>query len=117
MITRAIDVNGLIGNIGGYIGLCLGYSILQIPEFVTLLFLKWNKRFSDYRMKNAVLDVSVDVRDKSGSIKMVNSYERDNSKEDILNDIRCLKKEVNDINIKLDGITRSMAVLLQRHSN
>ena len=116
-ITRAIDVNGLIGNIGGYIGLCLGYSILQIPEFVTVLFYKWNKRFSDYRMKNAVFDVSVDVRDKSGSIKMVNSYKQDNSKERILNDIRCLKKEVNDINIKLDDITRSMAVLLQRHSN
>ena len=35
-------------------------------------------------MKNAVLDVSVDVRDKSGSIKMVNSYKQDISKEDIL---------------------------------
>ena len=31
---RAIDINALIGTIGGYIGLFLGYSILQIPDFV-----------------------------------------------------------------------------------
>ena len=31
---RAIDINGLIGIIGGYIGLFLGYSFLQIPEFL-----------------------------------------------------------------------------------
>ena len=27
-----MDINGLIGVIGGYIGLFLGYSILQIPD-------------------------------------------------------------------------------------
>ena len=31
---RAIDFQALIGNIGGYIGLCLGYSILQVPDFL-----------------------------------------------------------------------------------
>ena len=31
---RAIDINALIGTIGGYIGLFLGYSILQFPDFV-----------------------------------------------------------------------------------
>ena len=34
MYFRAIDVQALIGTIGGYIGLCLGYTILQIPEFL-----------------------------------------------------------------------------------
>ena len=37
---RAIDIQGLIGNIGGYIGLCLGYSILQIPQFIVLILCK-----------------------------------------------------------------------------
>ena len=30
----------MIGNIGGYIGLCLGYSILQIPQFIVLILCK-----------------------------------------------------------------------------
>ena len=34
---KAIDINGLIGYIGGYIGLILGYSILQIPECIVWL--------------------------------------------------------------------------------
>ena len=33
---RAIDIQGLIGNVGGYIGLLLGYSFLQIPDFIIL---------------------------------------------------------------------------------
>ena len=32
---QAIDINGLIGYIGGYVGLILGYNILQIPEYFT----------------------------------------------------------------------------------
>ena len=43
LIHRAIDINGLIGNIGGYIGLCLGYSLLQIPNFIMRLTLKCKK--------------------------------------------------------------------------
>ena len=34
---RDIDLNGLVGHIGGYIGLILGYSLLQIPELILLL--------------------------------------------------------------------------------
>ena len=45
---REIDWNGLVGLIGGYIGLFLGYSLLQIPDLILLLsenakkyFRKW----------------------------------------------------------------------------
>ena len=38
--NRAIDINSLIGNIGGYIGLCLGYSLLQIPLFIKKMITK-----------------------------------------------------------------------------
>ena len=34
MRFRAIDIQALIGNVGGYIGLCLGYTILQLPEYL-----------------------------------------------------------------------------------
>ena len=115
--TRAIDINGLIGNIGGYIGLCLGYSILQIPEFVTLMVLKWRNRLSVYRMKNVVSEISVPASGKEANIQMANSSIQDRSKTDILNDIRFLKKEVNDINTKLDCLTRSMDILNQQLRN
>ena len=32
---RSIDSNTLIGNIGGYIGICLGYNLLQAPALIT----------------------------------------------------------------------------------
>ena len=38
LIKRAIDINSLIGNIGGYVGLLLGMSILQIPTLLGQLF-------------------------------------------------------------------------------
>ena len=37
---RAIDIQVLIGNVGGYIGLCLGYSFLQIPDFIVFILSK-----------------------------------------------------------------------------
>ena len=40
--VRAYDMELLIGNIGGYIGLFLGYAILQFPDFVSK-FRKWLK--------------------------------------------------------------------------
>ena len=40
---RKIDLNGLVGYIGAYIGLFLGYSILQIPDLILLLSRKAKK--------------------------------------------------------------------------
>lgn len=37
---RYFDVQALVGNISGYMGLCLGYSLLQIPELIVLIFHK-----------------------------------------------------------------------------
>ena len=31
---RAINWLSLIGNIGGYVGICLGYSLLQLPNVI-----------------------------------------------------------------------------------
>ena len=44
---QAIDLNGLVGYIGGYIGLILGYSILQIPDFFTLVA----NRYKDFSIQ------------------------------------------------------------------
>ena len=45
-ISRAIDLQELIGNIGGYIGLLLGYSILQIPDFLREAIIKATQAFN-----------------------------------------------------------------------
>ena len=47
---RAIDIQGLIGNVGGYIGLFLGYSFLQIPDFIIFIGLRakrWLERIRE----------------------------------------------------------------------
>ena len=53
-IYRAIDIQALIGTIGGYIGLFLGYSVLQIPNAIIFLVRKIRKWYSDKRLKRKV---------------------------------------------------------------
>ena len=36
-LHRSIDGHSLIGNIGGYIGLCLGYNLLQVPALLVFV--------------------------------------------------------------------------------
>ena len=40
-----MDVNGLIGYIGGYIGLFVGYSILQVLDTILILKGKCEKLY------------------------------------------------------------------------
>ena len=44
---RAIDIQGLVGYMGGYIGLFLGYSIIQIPDFISPFMTKCRNYFTD----------------------------------------------------------------------
>ena len=63
-LHRAIDIQALIGNIGGYIGLCLGYSILQIPGFVLMIVSKIRKRrltsFPNCKNENILVQIFVE---------------------------------------------------------
>ena len=50
LYSRAIGIQGLIGNVGGYIGLFLGYSFLQIPDFIIFIVLRaksWLERIRE----------------------------------------------------------------------
>ena len=38
--TRKYSIQGLVGNAGGYIGLCLGYALWNVPTIILGL---WNK--------------------------------------------------------------------------
>ena len=39
-MVKSFDIETLIGNGGGYLGLCLGYSVLQLPTFVSWAYKK-----------------------------------------------------------------------------
>ena len=51
MFQRAIDINALIGTIGGYIGSFLGYSLMQFPN-VAIIFAK---KIKDYDLKQRLI--------------------------------------------------------------
>ena len=64
--SRAIDIQGLVGNVGGYIGLFLGYSFLQIPDFIILIVLRaknWVERIQDGRDPNQTKTLKVMVHE------------------------------------------------------
>ena len=66
-----MDVQTLIGNISGYIGLCLGYSLLQIPGFILLVFQKVQKCLILNKSKentgtNCIEQTPEENNDKSG---------------------------------------------------
>ena len=44
---RAIDLNSLLGYMGGYVGVLLGCSILQVPELILDAFTKIKRLCSD----------------------------------------------------------------------
>ena len=70
--SRAIDIQALVGNIGGYIGLFLGYSILQIPDFIVVIFCKV-KMFMSRSRKGITLNSNISFTTKQEGRKNVNS--------------------------------------------
>ena len=40
VLTRQFDLQSLIGNAGGYVGICVGYTILQLPQLITSIVSK-----------------------------------------------------------------------------
>ena len=61
IIYRAIDFNALIGTIGGYIGLFLGYSILQIPDFLTQMATNISENWSNRKHKRKVEPIPIKI--------------------------------------------------------
>ena len=49
---REVDWLSLVGNIGGYVGICLGYCLVQLPDYISKLrisikeYLRFKKRDS-----------------------------------------------------------------------
>ena len=45
-----MDSHTLVANIGGYIGLCLGYNLLQVPALITTVFKKLKVYFKSEKL-------------------------------------------------------------------
>ena len=41
VLTRQFDLQSLIGNAGGYVGICVGYSFLQLPHLIANVVSNW----------------------------------------------------------------------------
>ena len=39
-MLREVNMQSLIGNAGGFVGICLGYSILQLPSLLFMVYKK-----------------------------------------------------------------------------
>ena len=40
LLLRSFDIQSLIGNAGGYIGICVGYSFYQLPILLDIIYRK-----------------------------------------------------------------------------
>ena len=56
--VRAYDIDGLVGNAGGYLGLFLGYALLQLPTLFTLLFGSLKRMILERRILQNYIRVS-----------------------------------------------------------
>jgi hypothetical protein len=48
----------LVGNVGGYIGLCLGYNFLQIPGLILILSRKLKIFYSGKESKTDGIEIT-----------------------------------------------------------
>ena len=73
-----MDTQGLIGNIGGYIGLVLGYSLLQIPDFIIFILGNtkgWSSSFRERRYHNQTKAWNVIENYKASAYKSASTKE------------------------------------------
>ena len=59
---RAIGIEQLVGSIGGYVGLCLGFSIAQIPELIICMVIFTKKEYQkEIDKTNRILTTGVSL--------------------------------------------------------
>ena len=79
-MRRSIDGHSLIGNIGGYIGLCLGYNLLQVPALLVFVL----RILNEYcKSKNTVKNPNYNSKSLDTNEKNSNGqYENQNKPSD-----------------------------------
>ena len=119
--SRAIDFQALIGNVGGYIGLVLGYSIVQIPDLILFLFWKLRKYYLQHKQRNYINPTSnpscsILVKEtQMGKVAESNTKIQEN---DIYKILHSLKMDLDKTNQKIDStnqkVDRLSEVILEK---
>ena len=67
---RKIDINSLIGYVGGYIGICTGIALAQVPEILVTVAIctkevleGLNRKITHYRIHETIKGDEVNVND------------------------------------------------------
>ena len=83
-ICRAMNINGLIGYNDGYIGLFVGYSIIQIPNTLFTLTMKRKKYYSKMKKeKGSIPSFRIHVNVKEGKLNDAHKSQIGYSDKDI----------------------------------
>ena len=109
-LVRAYDIQSLIGNAGGYIGIFLGYALYQMPGTIMhfVRYLK-NKNHREPLGGNSDEEITPDQPFIANFDSMAGSHIIGNSENDILLEIKRIKEEVEDMRMKIDGTKRNNA--------
>ena len=62
--SKAIGVQDLIGNCGGYLGLFLGYALMQLPELLSLAVSKFRKVVGEERKQPINNESKTSIQDR-----------------------------------------------------
>ena len=95
--VQEYDVESMMGNIGGYIGLFLGYSLLQFPQFLTTVY---------NRKKAQRQNISLSVTQEKKEIKRLIEIKRSLILDDTSSCPSCSKFE--EVQKQLETLTNCL---------
>ena len=111
----------MIGNAGGYIGLVLGYSLLQLPDFVIVIVTRmkrWLSQIQNRRNQGYAKMLAVIINDKLITPKVIAQKEIDEACDTKGNDVctdaryevmmKRIEKLENYVDSKFDEIIKRM---------
>lgn len=109
--VQEYDVESLVGNIGGYIGLFLGYSLINFPRFIiSLLDIFRKKLVPTIRKKKGKKNCSISHTqspsinpNETSEIKNVDSVTIDNQTRTPILDLKNVRNELIAVVRKIDG--------------
>ena len=99
--VRSYSIQDVVGDVGGYLGLFLGFAILQIPEFLFRVYF-WIQGVIAKKKIN-IIPISEKLNTDGTNEKLVrSSIEALNRKlEQNIADIDTMKKALDDIRVQI----------------
>ena len=119
--VQEYDIESLVGNIGGYLGLFLGYTLLHFPAFMISVFVLIKKKLMPW-FKCVIKDKSFPPNNTlSGSTST--AQQRTTNDEAVQTDIQCECRALSNasaivqlaaIETRLDEVERQMSLIQVR---